>query len=754
MEGFFDSIATGFPAMFTAGGDALGSLVGTWPPWPLLALAVGVIVGVLNGAMPGGAVPSLIVLLGFAYGLDPYIALPLAIGMVATVPTGDTLPAVLLGMPGSTSGQATILDGNPMARRGRAGVALSAAYFASLLGGITGAIFLFLTIPVARPVVNTFSAAEFFVLGLVAIAVVGVVSSGALLRGLMAGAFGLLIASIGYDDATGVQRLTFGIDYLWDGIHIIPVVIGLFALPEFFDLIVSDVSIARHASAQQSDASGQRREGMFAVLRNWFLVIRSAAMGVFVGLLPGIGGSLAQWLSYASARQTVRGGTETFGTGDIRGVIAPESANNAVDGGQLVPTLFFGVPGSVGMALFLGLLIILDVRPGPDMLGRQLPLTLTIAFSLVLANVFATGLALGFTPLLTRIAFIRPNVLVPIILAVMTIAAFQANRSIYDLIVMLAFGGLGYFMKTYGWPRPPIIIAVILGSIIERYYRISTVAFGLDGIFTRPAVIIILLIAIGTAAYTVWMQRSVGRTLAKQEAEFAARGAAPPAPSAPPPPPAGGSGDAPAELGSAESGGLAESGSAESGAGEESGAEPRASGFARRLRPTASGWFIAALGVVFAYTLWQTYNWSEDGARLPRVVVIAGLALVGVYLLKHLVTAASGGGRIMDIGRTITGDDRRVLLLRTAKALGTTIGLVAAIWLVGFQISLPLYVGLYLLVFGRVHWVVAAAWGVLFVALIYLFFDKVICIPWIDPVLGDLLPDILVGRARIGGCIG
>lgn len=748
--GFFESIVTGFPAMFDAGGDALGSLVGAWPPWPLLALAVGVIVGVLNGAMPGGAVPSLIVLLGFAYGLDPYIALPLAIGMVATVPTGDTLPAVLLGMPGSTSGQATILDGNPLARRGRAGVALSAAYFASLLGGVIGAVFLFAVIPVARPVVNTFSAAEFFVLGLVAIAVVGVVSSGALLRGLMAGAFGLLIASIGYDDATGVQRLTFGVDYLWDGIHIIPVVIGLFALPEFFDLIVSDVSIARRASAQQSDASGQRREGMFAVLRNWFLVIRSAAMGVFVGLLPGIGGSLAQWLSYASARQTVRGGTETFGTGDIRGVIAPESANNAVDGGQLVPTLFFGVPGSVGMALFLGLLIILDVRPGPDMLGRQLPLTLTIAFSLVMANVFATGLALGFTPVLTRIAFVRPNVLVPIILAIMTVAAFQANRSIYDLLVMLAFGALGYFMKTYGWPRPPIIIAVILGGIIERYYRISTVAFGLDGIFTRPAVIIILLIAVGTAGYTVWMQRSVGRTLAKQEAEFAARAAAP---AEPPPPPAGGSGDEPSD--SAKSGGKAEAKPAEPAApGAKPAPAPSASIFKRRLRPTASGWFIAALGAAFAYTLWQASNWSEDGARLPRVVVIAGLALVALYAVKHLLTASSGGGRIMDIGRTLTDDDRGVLLRRTAKALGTTVGLVAAIWLIGFQIALPLYVTLYLLAFGRVHWSFAAAWGVAFVALIYLFFDKVICIPWIDPVLGDLLPDILVGRARIGGCIG
>ncbi|MCY4583046.1 MAG: tripartite tricarboxylate transporter permease [Chloroflexi bacterium] len=522
-----DSILTGFPAMFEAGGEAIGNLAG-WQP--ILALVVGVVVGVLNGAMPGGAVPSLIVLLGFAYGLDPYIALPLAIGMVATVPTGDTLPAVLLGMPGSTSGQATILDGNPLARRGKAGTALSAAYFSSLLGGIIGAIFLFMTIPIARPVVNTFSAAEFFVLGLVAIAVVGVVSSGALLRGLIAGAFGLLIASVGYDDATGAHRLTFGQDYLWDGIHIIPVVIGLFAIPEFFDMVVSDVSIARRAETSTVDASAQRREGMTEVLRNWLLVIRSAAMGVFVGLLPGIGGSLAQWLSYASARQTVPGGTQSFGTGDIRGVIAPESANNAVDGGQLVPTLFFGVPGSVGMALFLGLLIILDVRPGPDMLNNQLPLTMTIAISLVMANVLATGMALGFTPLLTRIAFVRPNVLVPLILAVMTIAAFQANRSIYDLVVMLAFGALGYFMKSYGWPRPPIIIAVILGGIIERFYGISSGAFDwvnfsnpTEGVFTRPAVIIIILIAVGTALYTVRMQRSVNRTVAQQEADFAAR---------------------------------------------------------------------------------------------------------------------------------------------------------------------------------------------------------------------------------------
>ena len=728
---FIDSILTGFPAMFEAGGEAIGNLAG-WKP--ILALIVGVVVGVLNGAMPGGAVPSLIVLLGFAYGLDPYIALPLAIGMVATVPTGDTLPAVLLGMPGSTSGQATILDGNPMARRGKAGVALSAAYFASLLGGIIGAIFLFLTIPIARPVVNTFSAAEFFVLGLVAIAVVGVVSSGALLRGLIAGAFGLLIASIGYDDATGAHRLTFGQDYLWDGIHIIPVVIGLFAIPEFFDMVVSDVSIARRAESSKADASAQRREGMTAVLQNWLLVIRSAAMGVFVGLLPGIGGSLAQWLSYASARQTVRGGTETFGTGDIRGVIAPESANNAVDGGQLVPTLFFGVPGSVGMALFLGLLIILDVRPGPDMLNNQLPLTMTIAFSLVMANVLATGLALGFTPLLTRIAFIRPNVLVPIILAVMTIAAFQANRSIHDLVVMLAFGALGYFMKSYGWPRPPIIIAVILGGIIERFYGISSGAFDwvnfsnpTQGVFTRPAVIIIIAIAIGTAAYTVRMQRSVNRTMARQEAEFAARAEA-----TPPPPPAGASDDEATEP-----------------AQPQPGAKRKRPMLSELLLPTPSGMFIALLAVAFAFTFWQTFEWTNEAARLPRVITTVGLGLIAIYVAFHLAFPSSGGGRIMDIGRTLTGDTRHVVMLRTLKAIGTTFGLVLGIWLIGFQIALPAYVFLYLFIFGNVRWWIALFWLLVFLVLIYGFFDLIIHIPWIDPVLGDIIPDVLKGRETI-----
>ena len=704
--------------MFEAAGEAL-SHIATWQV--ALALVAGTFIGVLSGALPGGAVPTLVVLLGFAYGMDPFIALPLAIGMVATVPTGDTLPAVLLGMPGSTSGQATILDGNPMAKQGRAGEALAAAYLSSLLGGLFGAIFLFVTIPIARPVVNTFSAAEFFILGMVAIAVVGVVSSGALVKGLMVGAFGLIISTVGFDTITGQHRLSFGSDYLFDGIHIVPVVIGLFALPEFIDMVIADVPIARNA-VYVKDANSGRREGMAAVLRNWPLVLRSAGMGVFVGLLPGIGGSLAQWLSYASARQTVRGGTESFGTGDIRGVIAPESANNAVDGGQLVPTLFFGVPGSVGMAIFLGFLIILGLQPGPSMLEENLDLTLTIAFSLVLANVIATGLVLGFTPWLTKIAFVPPNVLVPLVLPILTLAAFQANFSIADLIVMLSFGALGFVMKTYSWPRPPVIISLILGGIVERFYGISIKTFGIDGIFTRVPVIIILIIAIGTGAYTLWMQRSVARTRAAQ----ASADLTPPEDPGVPPSP-GDSDDPPAKR----------------------------TPLLDRLRPGVNGVFVLALGVVFGYVLYSSYDWSSDGARLPRLASVSGIVLVTGYFAQALLRKKGARSRIMDIGRTQTEDERSVIMWRSIKAVGTTLGLVSLIWTLGFHAGMPLYVFLYIWFFGRVGRVVPVIAGVAFILILYGFFDELLNLTWNDPLWSgprDAL-DALV-RGVTGGALG
>ena len=700
--------------MLEAALTALGELA-SWQV--LLSLGIGVFVGVLSGALPGGAVPTLVVLLGFAYGMDPYIALPLAIGMVATVPTGDTLPAVLLGMPGSTSGQATILDGHPIAKQGRAGVALSAAYLSSLIGGIFGAIFLLMVIPIARPVVNTFGAAEFFILGMVAIAVVGVVSSGALLKGLLVGAFGLLISSIGYDDSTGASRMTFGQDYLFDGIPVVPVVIGLFALPEFLDMIIADMPIARNAGTFLQDANSGRREGMREVVRNWPLVLRSAGMGIFVGLLPGIGGSLAQWLSYASARQTVRGGTSTFGTGDIRGVIAPESANNAVDGGQLVPTLFFGVPGSVGMAIFLGFLVILGLQPGPSMLNENLPLTLMIVFSLVLANVFATSLVLGFTPWLTRIAFVPPNVLVPVVLAILTMAAFQANFAIADLVVMLIFGGIGFFMKTYGWPRPPIVISIILGGIIEKFYGIASMTYGM-GMFARIPVIAIILIAVSTGFYTLWMQRSVARSKAEQDRQIAKLLNEPES--------------------ATENGQLVVADSSD---------VPAARlPFAQRMVPGPNGIFVIFLGLVFGFFLYRAGEWTYLAARLPRLAAWAGVVVLLLFVGQALFLRRPGATRnILDIGRTHTDVATQVILRRTIKAVATTVGLVLGVWILGFQIGLPGYVLLYMLFFAKVPKWLPFLFAAAFVALIYGFFDRVIHVTWTDPVIGSILPDILKG---------
>ncbi|HCH36126.1 MAG TPA: hypothetical protein DEU64_05650, partial [Dehalococcoidia bacterium] len=312
--------------------------------------------------------------------------------------------------------------------------------------------------------------------------------------------------------------------------------------------------------------------------------------------------------------------------------------------------------------------------------------------------------------------------LVPIILAIMTIAAFQASFRIQDLVVMLGFGGLGYFMKTFGWPRPPIVISVILGGIVEKYYGIASKTFGmisLDsskpigidfGLFSRIPVLLIILIALGTAGYTLWMQRNVGRT---QEAQFQQN----------------------------------TTGESIDGKGT---AIPKPS-LKERLTLTPSGAFIGLMAIAFGYSLYSSYSWTEEAAKLPRIITTTGLILVAIYVARHLLFPSTSKRRILDIGRTVTDDSTLVLLIRTFKALGTTVGLIFAIWLIGFQIALPTYVFLFLRIFGRVRWWIALLWSAFFLVLIYGFFDLIIHIAWIDPALENVIPiaDVLKGRETI-----
>ncbi len=489
--------------IFEGMGLALSAL---FSPLPFIALMGGVLVGLASGALPATGLPGLIVLIGVAYGMDPVVALPLAAGMLAPVATSDTLPSVMLGVPGSVASQATIIDGYTMAKQGRAGEALAAAYFASLIGGVTGAVILIISVPVAREVLKWFAAPEFLMLVIVGIGVVGVVSSGALVKGLIAGAIGLALGTVGLDVAYGAQRFTFGTPYLYSGISIITAVIGIFAIPELLGLAITNRAIGEQAGALTAEEMSEqiqqgRGAGVRAVLRSKFLVVRSVILGVFVGMLPGVGTATVDWLVYAQARATEKGASETFGTGDIRGVIAPESANNATTAAAFIPTLALGIPGSFSMAIFLGFLLVIGILPGPAMLNENVDLTFLIAFSLLFANIIGAGTMLMLSPQLAKLAFIRSNLLVPVILAILAIAAFTASNSIWDLPVLFVFSVVGWHMKRKGWARPPFIIALVLSPQLDQYMGLSLQAYSFESLVTRPQVWIIIAVSAGVAIF-------------------------------------------------------------------------------------------------------------------------------------------------------------------------------------------------------------------------------------------------------------
>lgn len=502
--------------MLEAAGSALGQL---FQPAPFLALLAGCVIGLISGALPATGLPGLIVLIGFAYGMDPYIAIPLAVGMIAPIATTDSISSVLMGIPGGVGSAATILDGYPMARQGRAGEALGAAYLSSLIGGLFGALVLALSIPVAREIVKLFGAPEFLLIGLVGIMIIGIVSSGAMLRGLLGGTLGLLISMVGFEGTYGVERLTLGIPYLYDGISIVPMIVGLFAIPELLDLVVTDTPIARgQLESMAATANTGRAEGMRATIRHIGLVLRSSAIGAFVGFMPGIGASVVDWLTYAIARQTEKGAARTFGTGDVRGVIAPESANNADKGGAFIPTLAFGIPGDVTMAIFLGFFVVLGVQPGPAMLNEKLDLTFLIVFTLAIANVIATVAGLLFTPQMARIAYVQPNVLAPVLIAVLALAAYQSNGSFGDLVALVVFSVIGWYMKRYRWARPPVIIGLVMGPEIEKSFTLVTGAYTLPQLMARPQMWAILAAAIAMGVSAVRLQRQAQATEREAEA--------------------------------------------------------------------------------------------------------------------------------------------------------------------------------------------------------------------------------------------
>jgi len=465
----------------------VASLGGVFSASHLMYMGLGVMIGLLVGIIPGlGGIAGMALLLPFLYGMEPGLALGMLMGMVAVIPTGDTFTSVLMGIPGSSASQATVMDGFPLAKKGQAARALASAFLSSLCGGVIGAIVLTGFILIARPLVLAFSSAELFVLTLLGLAMVAVLSGDSLFKGMAACGLGLLAGAIGTAPATGEFRLNLGVEYLFDGIPLIVVGLAIFALPEIVDLLIRRGSIAR----EQTSLGHGWRQGIRDVVENRGLVAKCAGMGSLIGTIPGLAGSVVDWLTYAFASKTVKDNKQ-FGHGDIRGVIAPESANNACACGAMVPTLLFGVPGSGTAAIFLGGMLLLGLEPGVSMITTHLDLTYTIIWSLALANILGAALCLMLArPVaqLTRVPFV---LLAPVITTLILFAAFQATRSLGDWYTLIAIGAMGLLFKQAGWSRPAFLIGFVLAPGAETYFYQSVQFHGMTA-FQRPGVIIIL----------------------------------------------------------------------------------------------------------------------------------------------------------------------------------------------------------------------------------------------------------------------
>lgn len=431
----------------------------------------GVLVGLTFGVVPGlGGTTALALLIPVTYAMDPVAAMYLAGGCMGATSFGGSLTAILLNTPGTPPNAATTYDGYPLTLQGKAGLAIGASATASALGGLIGLISLLLVIPLARNIIYLFGPPEFFLLTILCLTAIAVATRGKLLRGLVAAGFGLMLAFVGMDSVSGELRFAGEIDYLWDGIPLVPVLTGMFAIAQMLVLALQGGSIVS-ASDRVTRLSGVA-DGIASVFRHWTHLLRGSAIGTVIGAIPGLGGVVASFFAYSSAAQTSRE-PESFGKGNIIGVIAPESANNAKDGASLLPAVAFGIPGSAESALLLSILILHGIEPGPSILienQREIyGLILAITFSAVGASLIGL-IGARWLMMITRV---KVSVLVPVVICLTFTAVYVLDGKLGDVIICAMMGMIGYLMIRFDYPRLTFIIALVLGTTMEQAFHQS-----------------------------------------------------------------------------------------------------------------------------------------------------------------------------------------------------------------------------------------------------------------------------------------
>lgn len=673
------------PALHSAGNAFLIIL----NPTRMLFLFCGVCMGLSLGILPGiGGIAGTALLLPFTYNLDPPTAFALLLGLGATTTTADPISAILFGAPGHAASAATTLDGYPMTRQGMAGRALGASYMAALIGGLFGAVLMAIALPVLRPVILYIGSPELLGIAVFGISMVAVLSGNAPLRGLTTACFGMMLSMIGTDPQSGTLRWTMDTLYLWDGLPLVPLTLGVFALPELCDLAIGRMAIVEEGKTL--DTKTGMLLGINDCLTHWFLILRCSWIGSAMGAIPGIGVSVIDWISYGHALRTEKGAAQTFGTGDVRGVIAAESATNAREGGALVPTVAFGVPSSAGMAILLGAFLIHGLVPGPEMLTKHLDITYSMVWSIAIANILGSGLCFAFSGQLAKVAKLRYTLFMPCVLSLVYIGAFEASRNWGDLFSLLFFGLLGWAMKHFQWPRPPLVLGFILGNVIERYMFISIERYGVAWML-RPVVIVMFILAglslLRPLLQDIRSQGGIKRVLSQWGHPLLSLG----------------------------------------------------------------NLFPAALLCLFILMLSKSFTWPFAARIIPTIVGAGAVLFCTLSLLNdvfglHVQDGATATGLArqkkihMDIVSKTAHLPRKIILTRGFLFFGWMASFMAVMAVIGLIPTVPIFIIAYMRLEGREPWKIVIPMALAVALLIYVVFDQLLAIPWPPTLAGMFFP--------------
>lgn len=473
--------------------DLLMGFISVIQPINLFMLFLAVVIGFVGGAIPGiSGVMLVVILLPITYGMDATPVFLLLTSIYAAAGFSGLISAILFRTPGTPEAMATVLDGYPMAQKGLAGQALGVGLLSSALGGLIGTLFLIFLTPFLAKVALNFSSAEYFALAILGLTFVASLSGGDILRGLIGVTFGLFIATIGIDILSGAQRFTFGSTQLLSGVDFVPILIGLFAVSEVLRKALEDQSAVKVITKVKTKIF---EWNIFK--RIWGTIARSTMLGVFVGVLPGVGATTASILSYSAEVRRSKN-PEKYGTGVPEGVAAPEAANNSAAVCSMVPLLSLGIPGSATTAVILGAFILHGLQPGPTLFTYEKELVYTIFAGLLIINFLMLIFAKPFISIFARVLNIPYSILGPLIAIMCFLGTYAVRNSMFDVWIMLLFGIIGYFLEKYRFPIATIVLGVVLGAMVEEEFRRALQMAGGDYtvFFTRPISAVLLTLAI------------------------------------------------------------------------------------------------------------------------------------------------------------------------------------------------------------------------------------------------------------------